>query len=202
MKKKIVSVLLTSVLLASCLAGCGGGDSAPADSASSSATAETPSAASTEEKVGAQITVDKSATDNVSVEGDYSGADLTVFIYAQDHEKTVYQTLIDKFMETTGANVTFEVTTADEYGQKILAYKAANDMPDIFYVYPDTVAANVDDGYVLPLDEYVPEETIADLWPAITTAYRYDGKRSRKRLALLPAKGFVNICIRIQQDIV
>lgn len=90
MKKKIVSVFLTTALMASCLAGCGGnGDNAPADN-TSSGTAETQAATSTEEKVGAQITVDKSATDNVKVEGDYSGADLTVFIYAQDHEKTVY----------------------------------------------------------------------------------------------------------------
>ncbi len=164
MKKRIVSVLLASVLTMSCLAGCGGGsgeESAPADNAPAAETTESTEGESTE-SVGAQITVDESATENIAVEGDFSGADLTVFIYAQDHEKAVYQSLIDKFMETTGANVTFEVTTADEYGQKILAYKAASDMPDIFYVGPDTVAANVDDGYVLPLDEYVAEETIAD----------------------------------------
>ena len=49
-------------------------------------------------------------------------------------------------MSADASNITFEVTTADEYGQKILAYKAAGDMPDIIYVGPDTVAANVDDG--------------------------------------------------------
>lgn len=185
MKKRIVSVLLASVLTLSCLAGCGnsGNDSTSGDSTPAADTTEDTTDTAegdTTESVGAQITVDESATDNVAVEGDFSGADLTVFIYAQDHEKAVYQSLIDKFMETTGANVTFEVTTADEYGQKILAYKAASDMPDIFYVGPDTVAANVDDGYVLPLDEYVAEETIADLWPAITDAYRYDGKEAGK----------------------
>ena len=183
MKKRIVSVLLASVLTVSCLAGCGnsGGESAPGNSApAAESTENTEGGGGSTENVGAQITVDESATDNVAVEGDFSGADLTVFIYAQDHEKAVYQSLIDKFMKSTGANVTFEVTTADEYGQKILAYKAAADMPDIFYVGPDTVAANVDDGYVLPLDQYVAEETIADLWPAITDAYRYDGKEAGK----------------------
>lgn len=156
MKKKLVSVLLASAMIASTLAGCGNSDSGTTTEGSTT----TDSGAETteedpNEKVGAQIEVDQSATDSVSVEGEYSDADLTVFIYAQDHEKAVYQSLIDKFMESTGAKVTFEVTTADEYGQKILAYKAAGDMPDIFYVGPDTVAANVDDGYVLPLDEYV-----------------------------------------------
>lgn len=184
MKKKLISMLLVSALAVSCLAGCGnsGSDSASNETNDTTAPAADSSANSTEgganEQVGAQITVDESATDNIAVEGEFSDADITVFIYAQDHEKAVYQSLIDKFTESTGANVTFEVTTADEYGQKILAYKAAGDMPDIFYVGPDTVAANVDDGYVLPLDDYVPAETINDLWPAITEAYRYDGTQA------------------------
>lgn len=175
MKKKLISIMLASVLVASCLTGCGNsGGAASGDSgaAESSDGAEE----STTESIGAQITVDESATDNITIEGEYSDADITVFIYAQDHEKAVYQSLIDKFMESTGANVTFEVTTSDEYGQKILAYKAANDMPDIFYVGPDSVASNVDDGYILPLDNYVSADTINDLWPAISSAYRYDGK--------------------------
>ncbi len=178
MKKKLVSVLLASALIASALAGCGnGGGTADGGAATADSGTET-AEEDPNEKVGAQITVDQSATDNVTVEGEFSDADITVFIYAQDHEKAVYQSLIDKFMESTGAKVTFEVTTSDEYGQKILAYKAAGDMPDIIYVGPDTVAANVDDGYILPLDNYVSAETINDLWPAITTAYRYDGKEA------------------------
>lgn len=154
MNKKIISILMATMLAAAPIA-C--------------------SAEEGSDDVGAQITVDENATQDVTVDGDYSDADLTVFIYAQDHEKAVYQSLIDKFMESTGANVTFEVSTADEYGQKLLAYKSAGDMPDIFYVGPDGIASNVDDGYLLPLDDYVPEETVADLWPAIATAYRYDG---------------------------
>ncbi|MCM1426822.1 MAG: extracellular solute-binding protein, partial [Eubacterium sp.] len=179
MKKKLVSVMLASALVVSSLAGCGnsGSDSTGDSSAAADSSADT-AGGDTTEQVGAQITVDQSATDNVAVEGEFGDVDLTVFIYAQDHEKAVYQSLIDKFMESTGANVTFEVTTSDEYGQKILAYKAAGDMPDIIYVGPDTVAANVDDGYILPLDDYVSAETINDLWPAITSAYRYDGKEA------------------------
>lgn len=181
MKKKIVSLLLAATLSLSMLAGCGSSEDASADTAETAETDTSEAAESgeeTTESIGAQITVDESATENVGVEGDYSDADLTVFIFAQDHEKAVYQSLIDKFMESTNANVTFEVTTSDEYAQKLMAYKAADDMPDIFYVGPEAVASNVDDGYLLPLDEYVPEETVSDLWPAITTAYRYDGKEA------------------------
>lgn len=171
MKKKIVGMLLSVGLTVSLLAGCGNSGETTGAAASEPVAQE-----STEASVGAKIEVDKAATDNINVDADYSDVDLTVFIYAQDHEKAVYQSLIDKFMENTGANVTFEVTTADEYAQKILAYKAAGDMPDIFYVGPEAVASNVNDGYLLPLDEYVDDEVIADLWDSVSDAYRFDGK--------------------------
>jgi len=167
MKKKVLSLLLTTVMAISMLAGCGGEEAAVEDSA---AVEEGSS-----EVVGASIEVQEEALADVSVEADYSDADLTVFIFAQEHEKTVYQSLIDKFTESTGATVTFEVTTSDEYGQKLLAYKSADDMPDIFYVGPEAVASNVDDGYLLPLDDYLDAETVNNLWGAVGSAYRYDG---------------------------
>lgn len=164
MKKKVIGLLLTTAMTVGLLTGCG------ENSADATVTTE-----SSSEAVGASIEVAKEALDNVAVEGDYSDADLTVFIFAQEHEKTVYQSLIDRFTESTGAKVTFEVTTSDEYAQKILAYKAADDMPDIFYVGPEAVASNVDDGYLLPLDDYVDADVINNLWGAVGSAYRYDG---------------------------
>ena len=164
MKKKVLNLLLSTTMVAGMLAGCGSSD-VPAEES-------TPESS---EVVGAQIEVNKEDLSDVKVEGDFSDADLTVFIYAQEHEKAVYQSLIDKFTETTGAKVTFEVTTSDEYAQKILAYKAADDMPDIFYVGPEAVASNVDDGYLLPLDNYMDTAVVDNLWGAVSGAYRYDG---------------------------
>lgn len=163
MKKKLISTMLVAAMSASILAGCGSG----------SETSATPESSS--EQVGASIEVKSEALDSVSVEGDYSNAELTVFIFAQEHEKTVYQSLIDKFQESTGAKVNFEVTTSDEYGQKLLAYKAADDVPDIFYVGPEAVASNVDDGYLLPLDDYMDQADIDNLWGSVGSAFRYDG---------------------------
>lgn len=163
MKKKLISTMLVAAMSASILAGCGSG----------SETSATPESSS--EQVGASIEVKSEALDSVNVEGDYSDAELTVFIFAQEHEKTVYQSLIDKFQESTGAKVNFEVTTSDEYGQKLLAYKAAEDVPDIFYVGPEAVASNVDDGYLLPLDDYMDQADIDNLWGSVGSAFRYDG---------------------------
>lgn len=167
MRKKLVSVLLTAAMAVGMLAGCGNESAEGVDAGATESTAE---------QLGASIEVDASALDNVNVDADYSDADLTVFIFAQEHEKTVYQSLIDKFQETTGAKVTFEVTTSDEYAQKLLAYKAADSMPDIFYVGPEAVASNVDDGYLLALDDYVGQDVISNLWDSVSDAYRYDGK--------------------------
>lgn len=168
MKKKLTSVLLCIVLVMTMLVGCSG-ESEPS-------TDEDASVGNDSESVGANIEVSEESTENVQVEGEFSDTDITVFIYAQEHEKVVYQSLIDRFVEKTGANVTLEVTTSDEYAAKLLAYKTAGDMPDIFYVGPEAVANNVNDGYLLPLDDYVAEESINDLWPAISSAYRYDGE--------------------------
>ncbi|MDO4513158.1 MAG: sugar ABC transporter substrate-binding protein [Lachnospiraceae bacterium] len=171
MKKKLVSALMAATMVTGLLAGCGSSETTEAPAQTETATEE-----KTEEKVGAEIEVKAEAVENVQVEGDFADADLTVFIFAQEHEKAVYQTLIDKFTESTGAKVTFEVTTSDEYGQKLLAYKAADDMPDIFYVGPEAVASNVDDDYLLPLDDYMDTAVVDNLWGSVGNAYRYDGK--------------------------
>ena len=112
MKKRLFSILLVTAMSVSLLSACGKSDE------TTGADTTTPT-----ESIGAKIEVKEEALTDVKVEGDFSDADLTVFIFAQDHEKTVYQSLIDKFKESTGAKVTFEVTTADEYGQKILAIR-------------------------------------------------------------------------------
>lgn len=103
--------------------------------------------------------------------------EIDVLIYAQEHEKVVYQDLIAKFTEEHSdeiSKVNFEVTTQDEYGAKMTAAMIADDLPDIFYVGPEAVRSYVDNGYVLPLDNYVGEE-VDNLWPAIKSAYMYDG---------------------------
>lgn len=166
MKKKLLGLLLSTTMVAGMLTGCG----------STAETTEPAAEEQTQEQVGAKIEVKEEAVQNVTVEGDFSDAELNVFIFAQEHEKTVYQSLIDQFSKNTGAKVNFEVTTGDEYAQKLLAYKAADDMPDVFYVGPEAVASNVNDGYLLPLDDYLDAAVVNNLWGSVGNAYRYDGK--------------------------
>ena len=105
-------------------------------------------------------------------------AKLTVFVYAQEYEKAIYEQLIEEYVQEHAdeiGEVVFEVTTSDEYGTKMIANMTANDMPDIFYVGPESVKSYADNGYIQPLDDLVDSEVVDQLWPALMTAYRYDG---------------------------
>lgn len=54
--------------------------------------------------------------------------EINILIYAQDHEKAVYQELIDKFTKEHAdeiSTVNFEVTTQDEYATKMTAAMTA-----------------------------------------------------------------------------
>ncbi len=167
MKKKVLSILLAGCMSMGILAGCStttveeAGEATPAEPAADTAAAETSSESSTETLAG---------------EGDET---IHVFLYMQEHEKEIYQKLIDEFVEEHKdqvKEVVFEVTTQDEYNQKMIANMTANDMPDVFYVGPAAVRSYVDNGYILPLDKYVDDATIKSIWGTTQEIYRYDGK--------------------------
>lgn len=108
-------------------------------------------------------------------------ANLTVMVYAQEHEQAVYQEMIDAFKEAnkdTVNDVDFQVTTADEYGTKIAAAISSNTLPDVFYVGPENVEKYASQGIIAPLKDLIAENdniNLDDIWPAITEAYEYDG---------------------------
>ena len=167
MKKRSLSAILASVMSLSLLAGCAtttvedAGEATPDTKTADTASAETTS---------------ESTTESLTGEGDET---IHVFLYMQEHEKAIYQQLIDQFVEDHKdqiKEVVFEVTTQDEYNQKMIANMTAGDMPDVFYVGPAAVRSYVDNGYVLPLDDYVDDATIKSIWGTTQEIYRYDGK--------------------------
>jgi len=133
MKKKIISTLLCTAMLATMVAGCG---------------VEKSDGGSDTEGSASSVAEMKGTGDN----------EINILIYAQDHEKAVYQELIDKFTKEHAdeiSTVNFEVTTQDEYATKMTAAMTAGELPDIFYVGPEAVRSYVDNGYVQPLDDLV-----------------------------------------------
>ncbi|MCR4674109.1 MAG: extracellular solute-binding protein, partial [Lachnospiraceae bacterium] len=160
MKKKLLSLFLVAVMGVTALAGCG--NVTTTEEAGETSTDET-----TEE--------DTTTTDSLTGNGD---AELNVFLYMQDHEKEAYKKVLESFVEEHAdeiKEVTFEVTTQDEYNTKMTANMTANDMPDVFYVGPSAVRSYVDNGYIMSLDDYVDAETIESTWGTTQEIYRYDG---------------------------
>lgn len=152
-EEKIISTLLCTAMLATMVAGCG---------------VEKSDGGSDTESSASSVAEMKGTGDN----------EINILIYAQDHEKAVYQELIDKFTKEHAdeiSTVNFEVTTQDEYATKMTAAMTAGELPDIFYVGPEAVRSYVDNGYVQPLDDLVDATAVDNLWPAIKSAYMYDG---------------------------
>ena len=162
MKKKLLAVTFAAIMALSTLAGC-----------STVKVEDTP-----EGKTAASVETASTETSAATLTGEGQES-IRVFLYMQEHEKVIYQKLIDEFVnehKDQVKEVVFEVTTQDEYNQKMIASMTAGDMPDVFYVGPAAVRSYVDNGYVLPLDQYVDEATVNSIWGTTNEIYRYDGK--------------------------
>jgi len=108
---------------------------------------------------------------------------INVLLYMQEHEKKIYEKIVADFAEEHKdeiAGINFEITTQDEYNTKMIAAMTANDMPDVFYIGPEAVRSYVDNGRALALDKYIDASKVNDLWPAIKSAYMYDGNEIGK----------------------
>ena len=169
MKRKVLSSVLSMLIGASSLVGCATTTVEEAgETSGDNQAAQTTEAASTTESEASSTTL--------TGEGDET---IHVFLYMQEHEKEIYQKLIDEFVESHKdkvKEVVFEVTTQDEYNQKMIANMTAGDMLDVFYVGPAAVRSYVDNDYIMPLDEYVDDTTISSIWGTTQEIYRYDGK--------------------------
>lgn len=75
---------------------------------------------------------------------------LSIFIFANDHESTVYKSMIDQYKKDhadTIGNIDVQITTQDEYSKTLTGMMTAGDLPDIFYVGPESVEQFVENGY-------------------------------------------------------
>ncbi len=162
--KKLFAVALAAVMTVSVISGCG---VTTEDTGSTEKTEEAADAGATEEQ--------ETTTTEIEGTGD---KEIHVLLYMQEHEKKIYEQVVKDFTEKHKdqiKSVNFEITTQDEYQTKMTAAITADDLPDIFYVGPEAVKSYVDNGYCQPLDNLVDTAAVDNLWPAIQTAYRYDG---------------------------
>ncbi|MCR5094599.1 MAG: sugar ABC transporter substrate-binding protein [Lachnospiraceae bacterium] len=177
MKKKLLSGVMAALLSVTMLAGCATTTTdQPAAGAQDAGAAEQKTEQTADQPAEPAAESEGSSTETMTGTGEET---LHVFLYMQEHEKEIYQKLIDEFVQEHSdqiKEVVFEVTTQDEYNQKMTANLVAGDLPDVFYVGPASVRQYVDNGYIQPLDQYVDQATIESIWGTTQEIYRYDGK--------------------------
>ena len=109
---------------------------------------------------------------------------LSVFIFANDHESKVYKDMIKKFEEDhkdTIGKVDIQITTQEEYSKTLTGMMTAGDLPDVFYVGPEAVEQYVENGYIANLQPILEEKGISTdglVAQEALNSYRYDGEKT------------------------
>lgn len=119
---------------------------------------------------------------------------LRIFLYMNEQEQAIYTSMIKSWGEENGVTVDVQITTQDEYGTTLTGMMTASDLPDIFYVGPESVSQYVDYGYILDIQPYLDDLGIStdDLMQDVLASYRYDGETTGDGdLYALPKDGSV-----------
>ena len=109
--------------------------------------------------------------------------EITWMNYAQPQEKAIMEKVIEKFEKAhPGVKIKFISVTMDQFGPKIQAALAANNLPDVFYVSPEAIRTYVDNKKLLSLTPYVEGAkksgmNVNDIYENALNKYRYDGKK-------------------------
>ncbi len=109
---------------------------------------------------------------------------LSVFMFANDHESVIYKDMIKKYQEEHSdeiGKIDVQITTQDEYSKTLTGMMTAGELPDIFYVGPESVKDFVDNGYIADLQPILDAQGVnTDEMVAANAlnSYRYDGEKT------------------------
>lgn len=109
---------------------------------------------------------------------------LSVFIFANDHGSAIYKDMIAQFQEDhsdTIAKIDVQITTQEEYSKTLTGMMTAGDLPDVFYVGPESVEQFVENGYIANLQPILDEKGISTdglVAQEALDSYRYDGEQA------------------------
>lgn len=90
---------------------------------------------------------------------------------------------MNKFKEAHAdeiSDIEFQITPQNEYATTLTGMMTAKDMPDVFYVGPESVKNFVDNGYLANLTPMLAEAGIStdDLPQGVLSFYKYDGTQT------------------------
>ena len=111
---------------------------------------------------------------------------VTIFIYGQAHERSIYSKIIEKFTEDTGIKVNAELVNTDGYAETLTASLGTKNAPDVFYSNPASIGRYAQNGVILDLEPYLEAEIEADgldynnFLDGVVDYYRYDVETKKK----------------------
>lgn len=113
-------------------------------------------------------------------------AGVTIFIYGQAHERSIYSRIIEKFTAQTGIVVNAELVNADGYAETLTASLGTKNAPDVFYSNPAAIARYALNGVILDLKPYLEAEKAEGLnyenfLDGVVDYYRYDTATKTKQ---------------------
>ena len=173
MNKKLISMLLSTAMVATLLAGCG-----------STATTEATSAAATEAASTVAEATTEAATTEAATETAYAG-DLSIMHFSTSEESEGnggsdgFRTVLAQWQEANpDVTLSEEVLANAEFKTQIATYAAAGDLPDVFLLQGMNTKAWAEQGLILDLTEYVNSSPYAaDYEQAYFTPFKdADGK--------------------------
>lgn len=159
MKKKVLSLLMCTVLAASII-GCGssGGDSTQ--------------------------TQNDGNTDDVQTSSDtgsktYSTDKITINIWDSNQQAGI-QEIADDWTAISGVEVSIEVIDWDNYWTLLEAGASGGDMPDVFWMHSNTAQMYMENGILLDLTDYIAsDDSIVkeNYYEGVWDLYSSDGKQ-------------------------
>lgn len=106
--------------------------------------------------------------------------EISIFIYGQSHELTIYKALINKFTEETGIKVNPSLVPSDGYDEKLTSSIGTKNCPDVFYADPGAIASYANNGLIAELDDLLVAEKESggfdynDYIDGVLDYYKYD----------------------------
>ncbi len=160
MNKKLVALLLSSVMAAG-LAGCGSSENVQT---APSASAQAPQT---------------EAAQTAGSEGGYTTDSITINIW-DSNQQAGLQTIADDWTATSGVKVNIEVIDWDNYWTLLEAGASGGEMPDVFWMHSNTAQMYMENDILLDLTDYIAADDSVNkdnFYEGVWNLYSSDGKQ-------------------------
>ncbi len=176
MKKKLLSVLLATAMVASLLAGCGAKteEAAPAAEAT-----EAPAEEVAEEPAAEEAAPAEDAAAGLAYAGEIEFMNFSTSEEAEGNGGSMgFRTMIEEWQAANpGITLNSNVLANDEYKTQIATLAAADDLPDVFLLQGMNTKSWADQGLVLDMTDIIAQSPYAaDYNEAYFAPFKADGK--------------------------